>query len=379
MADPNENDVERRLDASPSSAVSVVLAEADAPGSLHYLLEAEGFRVVGCASDEHELSRVLGQDLDPDVIVLDADIAATSLLVAREHAPDAHVIAIWPDDVAPPPGGERVSPRLVYEDLGPTIRRHMDKQVVPVPDVVVPSAELAVVGAATGGSGFALGRAASRLSVTSVTLLTAILLTMGVSFALGGFHSSRMEGPPRIVVPGPPATGPTETPDPITGRTPRFNESGAATQGPVDQPTGPIGHHEGTGSQGTPVTNTTGGGTTGGDPGTPADQGGNPGEQGGGSGGDQGGGSGGDQGGGSGGDQGGGSGGDQGGGSGGDQGGGSGDQGGQGNEGDQGDQGGSQGDQGDQGGSQGDQGSQSQGDQGTQGGQHAGQTDDQGN
>jgi hypothetical protein len=362
MADPNENDVERRLDASPGSAVSVVLAEADAPGSLHYLLEAEGFQVVGCASDEQELGRVLRQDLDPDVIVLDADIAATSLLVAREHAPDAHVIAIWPDDVAPPPGGERVSPRLVYEDLGPTIRRHMDKQVLPVPDVVVPSAELVAVGAATGGSGFALGRAASRLSVTSVTLLTAILLTMGVSFALGGFQAGRMEGPPRIVVPGPPATEPGQTSDPITGRTPRFNESGVPTQGPVDQPTGPIGHHDGTGGQGAPVTNTTGGATTGGDPGTPVDQGGNPGDQGGGSG-DQGGGSG---------DQGGGSGGDQGGGS-GDQGGGSGDQGGQGSEGDQG------GSQGDQGGSQGDQGSQSQGDQGTQGGQHAGQTDDQGN
>jgi hypothetical protein len=235
----------------------------------------------------------------------------------------------------------------------------MDSRVVPVvapvPDVVLPSSELAAVGAAaTAASGFALGRAASRLSVTSVTLLTAILLTMGVSFALGGFGSARTQSPPRIVPPRTTTTGGSEVSDPITGRAPRFDGNGDPTHGPPDRPTGPSGHHDASGGLTEPVTN------TGGDPGTPVpvDPGGVPGNQGG-SPGDQGGGSG-DQGGGQG-DQGGGSGG-QGGGS-GDQGGGQGDQGGQG--GSQGDQGGTQGDQG---GTQGDQGSSGQGDQGaTQG------------
>ena len=202
--------MDSRVGTARDPDVRVVLAEVDAPSSLHYLLEAEGFHVVGCASDERELGRVLGQDLDPDVIVLDAEVTATSLLVAREQAPDAHVIAIWPDDVLPPPGGDRVSPRLVYEDLGPTIRRHMQTRVVPVvpvPDVVLPSAEMAAVGAATGGSGFALGRAASRLSVTTVTLLTAIVVTMGVSFALGGFRVGGTDGPSRLFAPEPPTTG----------------------------------------------------------------------------------------------------------------------------------------------------------------------------
>ena len=373
MDELNENDVERRLAASPDAGARVVLAEVDAPGSLHYLLEAEGFHVVGCASDERELGRVLGQGLDPDVIVLDADIAATSVLVARDHAPEAHVIAIWPDGVLPPVGGEQVSPRLVYEDLGPMIRRHLDKRVVPVPDVVVPSVELAAIATVTGGSGAALGRAASRLSVTSVTLLTAILLTMGVSFALGGFRSGRTEGPPRIVAPGTSFPEGGETSDPITGRAPRFNDSGHPTDGgPGDRP----GHHGGAGGQIALVAGTGGGDNTVGDPGAPVDQGGgqgNPGDQGGGQG-DQGGGQG-DQGGGQG-DQGGGQG-DQGGGQ-GDQGGGQGDQGGG-----QGDQGGGQGDQGggqgDQGGGQGDQGG-GQGDQGGDPGDHGGQgdQDDQG-
>jgi hypothetical protein len=335
MADPIENDVEPRLGAPGDPAVRVVLAEADAPGSLHYLLEAEGFQVVGCAADEHELGRVLGQDLEPDVIVLDADITATSLLVARELAPEAHVIAVWPDDVLPPPGGDRVSPRLVYEELGPAIRRHMDARVVPVvhvPDVVMPSAELAAVGAAaTGGSSFALGRAASRLSVTSVTLLTAILLTMGVSFALGGFGSGRTDVPPRIVAPRTSTGGGGEVSDPITGRAPRIDGSGDPTHGPSDGPSGPSGHHGDTGGQLAPAPNTGGDGNTGGDPGTTPTDPGTPADQGGGSGDQSGGGSGGQ------GDQGAGSGGqgNQGGGSGGqgDQGGGSG---GQGNQGDQG-------------------------------------------
>ncbi len=342
MADPNEYDVQRRLVASPDPTVRVVLAELDAPGSLHYLLEAEGFHVVGCASDERELGRVLGQDLDPDVIVLDADITATSVLVAREHAPDAHVIAIWPDDVLPPPGGDRISPRLVYEDLGPTIRRLMETRVVPVPDIVVPSVELASVGAATGGSALAFGRAASRFSVTSVTLLTAILLTMGVSFALGGFRSGGTGGPPRIVAPITSTLEGGGTSDPITGRVARSNGSGHATDGgPGDRPAGPNGHHDG--GQNAPVANSGGAGNTGDAPPAPVDQSGDPGNQGGQ--GDQGGGQG-----------------DQGGGQ-GDQGGGSGDQG---NQDEQGDQGGGQGDQG---GGQGDQGSHDAGGQGSQGDQ----------
>src|SRR3954462_3320459 len=134
MDDPITNGDEPRLVLTSASA-RVVLAETDAPGSLHYLLEAEGFQVVGCAADDVELGRVLGQGLRPDVVVLDADIVATSTLVARQLAPDAHLIAIWPEAVQPPPGGERVDPRMVYEELGPAIRRHMDRATVPVPGI----------------------------------------------------------------------------------------------------------------------------------------------------------------------------------------------------------------------------------------------------
>src|SRR5512133_1270458 len=160
MVDPNTNGDEPRLVLTGGgSDARVVLAEVDAPGSLHYLLEAEGFQVVGCAGNDEELGRVLGQGVRPDVIVLDADVVATSSLVARELAPDAHLIAIWPDAVQAPPGGERISPRQVYEELGPAIRRHMDRRSVAVPVIALPAAEpaMAAVASAAGGVGVMAG------------------------------------------------------------------------------------------------------------------------------------------------------------------------------------------------------------------------------
>jgi len=308
MVDPNTNPDEPRLVLTGGgSGARVVLAEADAPGSLHYLLEAEGFSVVGCAGDEEELGRVLGQDLRPDVIVLDADIVATSTLVARELAPDAHVIAVWPDDVQPPPGGERVSPRMVYEELGPAIRRHMDRRNVPVPVIALPAEEPALASVAAVASVGLFGRAASRVSVLSATLITAIVLTMGVSFALGGFSAGPSAGPPRVGLPSSPDGGVAgSSADPQTGRVPTGVGSGPSANHPSKGGShGPSDHNHASGSLGVVVTTGSGG-----DGGTPADQTGGQGDQGSGQG-DQGGGQG-DQGGGQG-DQGGGSG-DQGGG-----------------------------------------------------------------
>ena len=102
--------------------IRVVLAELDSPGPLHYLIEGEGFQVVGCASNDVDLARVLAHT-QPDVIVLDADISATSAPVARQKAPSSELIVLWPDGVQLPSGAGRVHPRLMYEDLGPVQRK----------------------------------------------------------------------------------------------------------------------------------------------------------------------------------------------------------------------------------------------------------------
>jgi hypothetical protein len=211
--DPIERRDEPRLDArSSETVVRVVLAEADAPGSLHYLIEAEGFRILGCASDDVELRRVLEQDLRPDVIVLDGDVSASAVLVARETSPSSHVIVIWPDGVRLPSAAQRVPPRLVYEQLGPTIRRLAGGRQLPEPIVV--EGEEPTASAEEPDPG--LRRAASRVSVTTVTLVAAIVLTMGASFALDGWKAPDAAAPSRDAAPKPTIVRTSTTVPPAT-------------------------------------------------------------------------------------------------------------------------------------------------------------------
>ena len=63
--------------------VQVVLGEAErTDGLLRFVLEAEGFDIVGLASDDHELVRVL-RGARPAVVVLDGGISAAAAVEAR--------------------------------------------------------------------------------------------------------------------------------------------------------------------------------------------------------------------------------------------------------------------------------------------------------
>jgi hypothetical protein len=191
--DPIRKGQELRPKTPVSPAVRVVLAEADAPGALHYLLEAEGFQVVGCASDERELVRVLEQDIRADVIVLDRDITVTSVLVAQTHAPSAQVIVIWPDGVQALTGTRRVAPRLVYEQLGPAVRRSLEAAPVLVAAGSVVSTSdsstaLEEPAAETVAAVPRFARTAARTSVMSIVLIAAVVMTMGAVFAVGGLR-----------------------------------------------------------------------------------------------------------------------------------------------------------------------------------------------
>ncbi len=189
MTDPIRKSDELHVAATHDSVVRVVLAEVDAPGSLHYLLESEGFLVVARASGEAELARVLDNGLDPDVVVLDTDISVESVLVARQRAPAAHVIVLWPDGVQNLPHTERIAPWLVYELLGPAIRRAVrerpQRQAIEDADTAELSASEEPIVLGTDPSP---RRAASRVSVASVVLIGVLLLTMGGAMALDGWH-----------------------------------------------------------------------------------------------------------------------------------------------------------------------------------------------
>ena len=207
MNDPIRRNEQLRVGVSHEPVVRVVLAGADAPDSLRYLLDAEGFLVIGCASDETQLARLLRPGLDPDVVVLDTDISVPSVLLARERAPSAQVIVLWPDDVQRLPGTERIAPWRVYEQLGPAIRRalHERPQPLAISDPVTeqPLSDAPVTRVADAPP----ARAASRISITTVALIAVLMLTMGAAFAMESFHVRLPWAAPRTGGPAPPQTG----------------------------------------------------------------------------------------------------------------------------------------------------------------------------
>jgi hypothetical protein len=102
--------------------VQIVLGEAERTGILRFVLEGEGFDIVGLASSDQELERVMA-GARPSVIVLDGGISAVAALEARERANGASLVVVWPDGVAAVLAEERVDPHLVMEDLGDAVRR----------------------------------------------------------------------------------------------------------------------------------------------------------------------------------------------------------------------------------------------------------------
>lgn len=91
-------------------------------GLLRFVLEGDGFDVVGEAATSAELARVLAVH-QPDVVVLDDGIGATAVQMAREVAPKAKVILVWPGAVVPIGGDARVEPSQVLRDLGSAVER----------------------------------------------------------------------------------------------------------------------------------------------------------------------------------------------------------------------------------------------------------------
>jgi hypothetical protein len=115
--------------------VQVVLGEGE-PGILRYVLEAEGFQVVGQARGETELRRVLDVT-HPSVIVLDAGISVTAAMDARTRAIGAQLVVVWPNGVRASVAEERVDPATALQDLGSAVRRAAERVTARDEDLVV--------------------------------------------------------------------------------------------------------------------------------------------------------------------------------------------------------------------------------------------------
>ena len=118
-----------------SRAVQVVLGEGE-PGILRFVLEAEGFQVVGQARGEAELRRVLDAT-HPSVIVLDAGISASAAVDARSRSLGAQLVVVWPSGVRASVADDRVDPAAVLDDLGAAVRRAAERVRASAEDLVV--------------------------------------------------------------------------------------------------------------------------------------------------------------------------------------------------------------------------------------------------
>jgi hypothetical protein len=103
--------------------LQVVLGEADSSASLlRFVLEGEGFHIVGMAGCDDDLLRVLA-GARPSAVVLDAGISAPAALEVRERYPDVPLVLVWPRGVVAVLTADRVDPAKVITELGAAVRR----------------------------------------------------------------------------------------------------------------------------------------------------------------------------------------------------------------------------------------------------------------
>jgi hypothetical protein len=112
----------RRGPAGENASVSVVLGEAATSTSLREILDGAGFDVVGQASAPGDLLRLLA-GVEPDVIVLDAEVSATAALSVRDLAPLAGIVVVWPAAVSSSVADRQVTPARAAFDLPDAVRR----------------------------------------------------------------------------------------------------------------------------------------------------------------------------------------------------------------------------------------------------------------
>jgi hypothetical protein len=200
------------------NGVRVVVGEA-APagaGTLRSILESEGFEVVGQASSAEQLQPVLAA-ADPQVIVFDAYTSATTVLSARDWAPRAGIVVVWPPSVLAPGADQQVEPARVASDLGDAVRRavriHRAPPAAPAlaPDLVVfeeiPEAEGQIPGRVAAGAGASVGGLRPRRSELALALAAASIAFLVVAaIALQGNRPGFLAQVPSLT---PPVTAPS--------------------------------------------------------------------------------------------------------------------------------------------------------------------------
>ena len=90
-------------------------------GLLRFVLEGEGFDIVGEARTAADLAVAIAEG-QPDVVVLDDGIGVMAVSMVHEVLPKTKIVLVWPSAVVPIGGDARVEPAKILNDLGPAVR-----------------------------------------------------------------------------------------------------------------------------------------------------------------------------------------------------------------------------------------------------------------
>ena len=121
-----------------SDTVRVVVGEGRSSGRglLRFVLQGEGYDVVGEAGTSAELAGLLALH-QPDAVVIDDGIGVTAVQMAREVAPDTKVVLVWPEAVVPIGGDARVDPDHLLGGLSTAVAKVVGRAPV-APTIVAP-------------------------------------------------------------------------------------------------------------------------------------------------------------------------------------------------------------------------------------------------
>ena len=197
--------------------VGVVVGEdADhGRGVLRSILESEGFTVLGQASTSHDLERLL-ISTNPDVLVLDAQAGATTVLAARELAPQVRIVVVWPAAVRAEGADQHVLPAEAATALGAAVlmaaRSYRMPSAIPVPipvPVAVPAVSMIPDGGAAvseteaapeadGSAATPDRRAWASFALAAAALVVAFVAASTIQLPRSGFLAEPSVAPPVI-------------------------------------------------------------------------------------------------------------------------------------------------------------------------------------
>ncbi len=127
----------KQLDAATRPMIALGEGNPSRRGVLRFVLEGTGCRMTDTAETPADLGRILALER-PDIVVLDDGMGIAATQLARDMAPDAKIVLVWPSGVIPVGGDLHIDVTRIHRDLVNGIENLIaldQDRVVHVPDI----------------------------------------------------------------------------------------------------------------------------------------------------------------------------------------------------------------------------------------------------